>query len=195
MAHRWRERIISIFYVIANTDVSIARTNKFISMIVFFFRWHIPSIHPCKRDTALYRHRPGRRLEKDIFVQLRIIYLSQPDPIVPGARIRDVPAAPRLPEILRGRRPAPQLRPCRRGARRHPARRRPPHPHAGEPSRRRALRAGAPKRAPQPQGPRLSTRRSGASSSTCRMSAAAMPRGRSSEASPKSLTIAKPSPR
>ena len=111
-------------------------------MIVFFFRWHIPSIHPCKRDTALYRHRPGRRLEKDIFVQLRRIYLSDSQPTVPGARIRDFPAAPRLPEILRGRRPAPQIRPCRRGARRHPARRRPPHPHAGGPSRRRAVRAG-----------------------------------------------------
>ena len=30
MAHRWRERIISISYVIANTDVSIARTSQFI---------------------------------------------------------------------------------------------------------------------------------------------------------------------
>ena len=155
MARRPRGRIISVFQDFANIYVYNDRENYITSMIVFFFRWHIPSIHLFKRDTTLHPHRPGRLVEKGIFVQVRRIYLSEPDPTVPGARIRDVPAAPRLPAILRGRRPAPQLRPCRRGARRHPARRRPPHPHAGEPSRGRAVRAQAAQRPPQPQGPRL----------------------------------------
>ena len=121
-------------------------------MITINFRLNTPSIHSCGCNTALFRHRAGRRLEKGIFVQSGRMYLSQSDPTLPGARTRDFPAAPRLPEILRSGRTAAQLRPCRRGARRHPARRRPPHPHAGEPSRRRAVRARAPERAPQPQG-------------------------------------------
>ena len=121
-------------------------------MITICFRSNTPSIHSCGRNATLFRHRAGRRLEKGIFVQSGRMYLSQSDPTLPGARTRDFPAAPRLPEILRSGRPAAQLRPCRRGARRHPARRRPPHPHARKASRRRALRAGPPERAPQPQG-------------------------------------------
>ena len=40
------------------------------------------------------------------------MYLSESRTTGPGARTRDFPAAPRLPEILRIRRPAAQLRPC-----------------------------------------------------------------------------------
>ena len=152
MVRRQWERIISSFQAVANTVVWNARENNIISMIMICFLSNTPSIHPCGRSAALFRHRAGRRLEKGIFVQSRRMYLSQPDPTLPGARIRDFPAAPRLPEILRSGRTAAQLRPCRRGARRHPARRRPPHPHARKTSRRRAVRAGAPERAPQPQG-------------------------------------------
>ena len=152
MARRQWERIISAFQAVANTVVWNARTNEIISMITICFLLNTPSIHPCGRDTALSRHRAGRRLEKGIFVQSGRMYLSKPHPTRPGARTREFPAAPRLPALLRIRRPAEELRPCRRGARRHPARRRPPYPHAGKASRRRPLRAGPPERAPQPQG-------------------------------------------
>ena len=152
MVRRRRDRIISLFQLFANTDVSNLGTNEIISMITICFLLHTPSIHPCGRHTGLSRHRAGRRVEKGIFVQSGRMYLSEPDPICPGARIRDFPAAPRLPEILRSGRTAAQLRPCRRGVGRHPAGRRPPHSHARKASRRRALRAGAPQHAPQPQG-------------------------------------------
>ena len=143
MARRPRGRIISVFQDFATIYIYNNRENYITSMIVFFFRLHIPLTHPRTDGTApRRRHRDGRRFEKNIFVQVRRMYLSESQPTVPGARIRDFPAAPRLPALLRSRRPAPQLRPCRRRARRHPARRRPPHPHAGEPSRRRAVRAG-----------------------------------------------------
>ena len=66
--------------------------------------------------------------------------------------VRETPPATRLPSILRGRRATPELRPCRRGARRHPTRRRPPHPHAREPSPGRAARSPPSRRAPQPPG-------------------------------------------
>ena len=113
MARRPRGRIISVFQDFATIYVYNDRENYIISMIVFFFRLHIPLTHPRTDGTAPRRHRDGRRLEKDIFVQVRIIYLSNSGPTVPGAPIRDFPAAPRLPALLRSRRPAPQLRPCR----------------------------------------------------------------------------------
>ena len=155
MARRRRERIISVFQAFANTDVSNIRANNFISMIAVFFRWTTPSIHPRRRDAARRRHCFGRRLEKDIFAKLRRIYLSKPDPTVPGARIRDFPAASRLPALLRSRRPAPELRAGGQGAGGDRRRRRPPHPHPGGPSRRRAVRAKAPRRVPQPPRSRL----------------------------------------
>ena len=120
MARRRRGRIISVFQDFANIYVYNDIENYITSMIVFFFRWHIPLTHPRTDGTALRRHRDGRRFEKDIFVQIRIIYLSNSDPTVPGAPIRDFPAAPRLPALLRSRRQAPQLRPCRQGARASP---------------------------------------------------------------------------
>ena len=66
------------------------------------------------------------------------------------------PAPARKPALLRGRRPSPELHPRRRGAWRHPGRRRPPRPHAGEASRGSALRAPPSRRAPQPPRPGLS---------------------------------------
>ncbi len=114
-----------------------------------------PSMHDLKGEMALRRDSLGRSFEKVVFVQLRSICLSTSNPTVSCARIRDIPAASRLPALLRSRRPPPELRPCRQGARRHPARRRPPYPHAGEPSRRRAVRAKAPRRVPQPPRSRV----------------------------------------
>ena len=74
-----------------------------------------------------------------------------------GSDFRRAPPAPtRQPALLRGRRPPPELRAGRQGARRHRRRRRPPHPHPGEASRRRAVRATAAQCAPQPPRPGLS---------------------------------------
>ena len=115
------------------------------------FRLETPSMHARKSEPALRRDFLGNSLEKDEFVHMRRTYLSGPDPTVRRTRIRETPAASRLPAILRGRRPPPELRAGRQGARPH----RRPHPHAGEPSRRRALRAKAPRRVPQPPRSRV----------------------------------------
>ena len=53
-------------------------------MITFCFLSNTPSIHPCGRNAALFRHRAGRRLEKGVFVQSGRMYLSKPHPTFPA---------------------------------------------------------------------------------------------------------------
>ena len=117
-------------------------------------------MHAHKGEPALQRHCLGRRLEKLEFMQLRRRYLSDLDPTVP------------VPETVKPLPPLDCLRFFEAAARHRSfalagkelgvtsARRRPPHPYAGEPSRRRALRAKAPRRPSQP--PRLSLSQGGA---------------------------------
>ena len=142
------------------------RINMALSIDSPRFRRNTASMHAHKGSTALRRGSAGRRLGKDIFVRQRTMYLSISNPTASCPRIRDIPAAPRLPALLRSRRPAPELRPHRRGTRRHPARRRPPHPHAGEAFSAPSSSSESAVACTSTAGAAPITRRSGASSST-----------------------------
>ena len=164
-------------------------------MIVFFFRLHIPLTHPRTDGTAPRRHRDGRRFEKIYLCKYEECIYLNPNPPFPAPE--SVISLPPL-DCLRFFEAAARLRSFAHAGDElgvtPPAvahRIRMLESHLGAELFERGAEACA---STAGEGP-ITRRGSGASCSTCRMSAAAMPRGRSSEASPKSLTIAKPSPR
>ena len=120
------------------------------------FRLETPSILTHKGKPALRRHCPGGLLRKLYLCNYEVsVYLSPTPPFPAPESVISLPPLDCL-RFLRGRRPPPELRAGRQGARGYRRRRRPPHPHPGEASGRRALRETAPERAPQRQGPGLS---------------------------------------
>ena len=84
MARRPRGRIISVLQDFATIYVYNDRENYIISMIVFFFRLHIPLTHPRTDGTAPRRHRDGRRFEKNIFVKYEECIYLNPNPPFPA---------------------------------------------------------------------------------------------------------------